>query len=49
MNVYKEGTRSLIPKGIPSYNLPVKDFKYENYNLNMFNKCNTPKGHPWTN
>lgn len=49
MNVYKIGTRCLIPKGIPSYNLPVKDVKYENYNLNMFNKRNTFKGQTWTN
>ena len=49
MKIYREGTRSLIPKGIPSFNLPVRDFKYKHYNANIINTCNTLKGYLWTN
>lgn len=41
MKVYREGTRSLIPKVIPSFNLPVRDFKYRHYNPNSLNKKTT--------
>lgn len=32
------GTRSLIPKWIPDYNSPVKDFKWNNFNKKTL-KC----------